>query len=105
MTRPDFEQSTVKSTSTEKPEPDPEKFRRRKPRGRPTCMPEIEAELCRRGTAGELLTPKTAEFEYLTEWAISHCKDADPPSKAWTQKKLGKVYDELIGRKKTEKKA
>ena len=104
-TRQDLEQRVTASPGAKKPEPDPERFRSRKPRGRPSCMPQIEAELRLRGTRGELLTPKIAEFEYLAEWAKIHCQDADPPSKAWIQKKLGKVYDELIGRKKTEKKA
>lgn len=103
--RQDLEQRTVDSPSSEEQGPDPEKFRRRKPRGRPTCMPSIETELRRRDTRDELLTPKTAEFEYLAEWAMSHCQDVDPPKKEWIQKKLGKVYDDLIGRIKTEKKA
>ena len=103
--RQDLEQRAVDSPDSEKPGPDPEKFRRRPPLGRPSCMPEIEAELRRRGAKGDLLTPKTAEFEYLTEWAMSHCQDVDPPKKEWIQKMLGKVYDDLIGRIKTEEKA
>ena len=103
--RQDLEQRAVDSPSSEEQGPDPEKFHRRKPLGRPSCMPEIEAELRRRGAKGDLITPKAAEFEYLAEWAMSHCQDVDPPKKEWIRKKLGKVYDDLIGRKKTEKKA
>ncbi len=97
--RQDLEQRAVESPSSEEQGPDPEKFRRRKPHGRPSCMPLIKTELCRRGKKGKLLTPKTAEFEFLAAWAKSHCQDVDPPSKAWIQKRLGKVYDKLIRRK------
>jgi len=104
-TRQEIEDGLIETQVLEIQRIDPETYRNRRPPGRPSCMPQIESELRRRGAQGKLHDIKIAEFEYLADWARQNCQGADPPSQEWIRKKLGKKYDELIERKKSEKKA
>jgi hypothetical protein len=67
--------------------------------GHPSSMHLIEAEMCRRGASGEILSTLKAECEHLAQWQ-RHAHPNAPPAKA---KSIGnglrQVYNELKPKK------
>jgi hypothetical protein len=79
--------------------------KQRRPAGRPSFMSEIEAEMRRRATSGELAATLVAESEALAEWAAAqqHLIGRHVPKPLSIQRKLGEVYRELKGQIKADK--
>jgi hypothetical protein len=66
-----------------------------RPPGRPSIMPEIEAEMRRRAAAGQLLRSLRAESEALAAWASANHPDRAPPMARSIARRLASVYREL----------
>jgi hypothetical protein len=66
-----------------------------RPPGRPSLMREIEAEMRRRATAGQLLGSLRAESEALAHWARTTHRGERAPQPKSIAKQLGGRYREL----------
>jgi hypothetical protein len=66
-----------------------------RPPGRPSLMREIEAEMRRRATAGQLLGSLRAESEALAHWARTTQRGERAPQPKSIAKQLGGRYREL----------
>lgn len=74
-----------------------------RPAGRPSLMPEIEAELRRRAAVGLIETSSLREAEALAAWAEQQFADAHVPQPKSIQKKLGRLYQELKATNRPDK--
>ena len=66
-----------------------------RPPGRPSMMPNIEAEMRRRAAAGQLRDTLSAESKVLASWAQTTHPDERPPRAESIQRRLGRLYQEL----------
>jgi hypothetical protein len=69
-----------------------------RPPGRPSIMPEIEAEMRRRAAEEQLLGSLRAESEALAEWTRANHPDRPPPKARSIARQLASVYRELTAK-------
>lgn len=75
----------------------------RRPPGRPSLMPMIEAEMRRRATSEQIESSLRREAEVLAIWASQEFPDAHVPKPKTIEKKLGLIYKELKVTKRSDK--
>ena len=91
----DQEPTAAPSVVEKLPHHDPDLIPEARPPGRPSMMPEIEAEMRRRAGAGQLRTTLSAESKVLARWAQATHPDEGPPRAESIERRLGKLYQEL----------
>jgi hypothetical protein len=87
--------STDQNSEAGSIEGDPEPTFAVRPPGRPSLMREIEAEMRRRATAGQLLGSLRAESEALAHWVRTTHRGERAPQPKSIAKQLGGRYREL----------
>jgi hypothetical protein len=71
--------------------------------GRPSIMPQIEAEMRRRAATGELEVSLRREAKVLAAWAEAEFAGVHVPLPSSIERKLGRVYRELSRIKRSDK--
>jgi hypothetical protein len=91
----DLEPRVVQNAAEELLDPDLDRIPETRPPGRPSMMPQIQAEMRRRAAAGQLRTTLSAESKVLASWAQTTHPDERPPRAKSIQRRLGRLYQEL----------
>jgi len=71
--------------------------------GRPSIMPEIEAEMRRRAEPGQLAPSMRQEAKDLAAWAEQQFHDIKIPEARSIERALGPMYRELMTKKRVDK--
>jgi hypothetical protein len=75
----------------------------KRPAGRPSIIPMIEAEMRRRAASGLIEVSLRREAEVLAIWAQRQITDAHVPKPKSIERKLGRIYKELKRTKRPDK--
>jgi hypothetical protein len=74
-----------------------------RPAGRPSIMPQIEAEMRGRAVSGELEASLRREAKVLAAWAEAEFTGVHVPLPSSIERKLGRIYQELNRIKRSDK--